>query len=209
MIEISRCVARVALRDALYERRSTRWHGLGMLQIEVTESVRVHVWHRDLMRLPVESLRRVHDHRFDIFSVIVAGKIIDERWLVKPDLEDTTGLQGYRIASLHHIQHAKIQTGNNDSKIIAASCYVKPLKQVIMNAGDYYMIPRRRFHTSYPPPDGVAVTVIERTNFDGEPARVIDEPNVTETPSGIHGGWSEEEEKIVLNVLNEAVKVVL
>jgi hypothetical protein len=200
MINIAKHVARTALQNVDH----IRWHGLGMLQIEVSETVRVHVWHRDLMRLPVESLQRVHDHRFSIFSIVVAGKIIDERWIVKPDLDSIAGLQGYREASLHHIQHAKIQTGDDDSKIIAAKCYVKPLARTIAFSGDHYNIPRRVFHTSYPPTNGAAVTVIERTDFDGEPARVIDESNVTETPSGIHGDWSIDEEKIVRDVIVEA-----
>ena len=68
--------------------RPLRWrhHGLGMLQAELSESLRVHVWHPSLVSPGMVWPRCVHDHRFDIGSVVVVGAVRD----VRPDCARST-----------------------------------------------------------------------------------------------------------------------
>lgn len=58
---------------------SWRHHGIGVLQRYVREDVahevRVHVWHPDLVRPGITERGAVHDHRFDLESRVIVGRI--------------------------------------------------------------------------------------------------------------------------------------
>lgn len=78
-----------------------RWHGLGMLQREISDEVRVHVWHPDLVKVP-PGLRRVHDHRFDLSSLVMVGRLIDHAYDVFIGAPNAN-------TKIWAIKHAKIQ----------------------------------------------------------------------------------------------------
>ncbi len=65
-------VARVRFEDLKW-----RHHGLGMLQAELSDSLRVHIWHPKLRTPEMRGLRAVHDHRFSFESAVLVGAITD------------------------------------------------------------------------------------------------------------------------------------
>lgn len=74
-----------------------RHHGLGMLQAELSESLRIHVWHPTLVSPDMSWPRCVHDHRFDLQSMVVVGAVRD----VCPDVRFVKGcdLADLRVAT--------------------------------------------------------------------------------------------------------------
>jgi hypothetical protein len=63
----------------LHDGKQLTWrhHGLGMLQAEISETLRIHIWHPKLVSEGMAWPRCVHDHRFDITSAVIVGEVID------------------------------------------------------------------------------------------------------------------------------------
>jgi len=167
-------------REFFRDPSAWRHHGLGMLQREISGNYRVHVWHPGLRWL--NGPRAVHDHRFDLRSILLMGEIFDERWdvVVPPDHESSQA-----NVDIWQIVHAKAQTGNDAHKIGPAMAQRNSVQSYLR--GDQYVVPRRHFHTTKA--DDLAVTVVERFNFDHDPARVLSEPGAPASSaiSGAHG----------------------
>jgi hypothetical protein len=172
------CQAIVTQLD-LHSLRGWRHHSLGMLQAELTGNLRVHLWHPSLRVLPEGSLRNVHDHRFDLFSYIAHGTVIDVPYDVRhlafahngatPGCVLTVGSMMYpKLTDCYEIAHAKVQTG--DGVFFSRAAYEKQ-KEVIHEEGESYFIGRRDFHTSVV--RDLAVTIVARASFDADPARVL------------------------------------
>ncbi len=209
--------------------RPLRWrhHGLGMLQAELSESLRVHVWHPSLVSPGMVWPRCVHDHRFDIGSVVVVGAVRD----VRPDvrrIHDRGELYDLHLSGVPHpsghwqeakvfeILHAKEQ----DRLVTPAGCSTatsaKYLGDVHLTraccdrtheAQTSYRIPRRVFHTTEV--DGLAVTVVHRSNFNDRLARVLCAPDSdVSAVSGIVRDESAEHRALVEAVLREAAAAV-
>lgn len=153
-----------------------RHHALGMLQAELTDTLRVHVWHPRLVRFDSEA-RTIHDHRFDLVSHVFAGVVTDHHYYVhigeeaprRPGWEndDVT----WKEAKAWQIRHAKVQQHDMSDFSPLGTCFYRPGSVRSFGAGETYKIARRSFHTSriHKP----AVTFVHRSNFDAEPARVL------------------------------------
>jgi hypothetical protein len=151
----------------LYRIKNWRHHGLGMLQGEVTDDVRIHVWHPKLRTIPSESLRSVHDHRFDIMSAVIIGEIEDVLWHVS----SRPIQQCDAVTNMFAIKHAKIQDGVSDDVTPLGNVWAKARPARKFQAGEVYTIDRRIFHQTIV--HGLTVTVVHRSAFDNEPARVL------------------------------------
>lgn len=176
-------------RIELHNLRGWRHHALGMLQAELSNDVRVHVWHPKLRdpfgRLFYENpYRAVHDHRFTITSCVIAGAIVDIPFTVVIDGPNvhgyaeardpiTRGLE-YVVQDVYEIAHAKVQDqAAKDGKLAekVGRAFVRQQGERRFKTGDVYRIERREFHTSSP--QELAVTLIHRSDFDDRPARVL------------------------------------
>jgi len=155
-----------------YESHAFRHHGLGVLQFELTEEYRVHLWHPELVTL--RGYRGIHDHRFLLQSIILKGSILNI------DFDDTDGTQ----LKIFEITHAKIQRGDGSDFKYLGTRNVQVTSSRILQAGDTYSIPRRQFHTSIPLEP--ALTLIRRSDFDSSPARVIGNSTESGVTSAIH-----------------------
>ncbi len=199
-----------------------RWHGLGMLQREISDEVRVHVWHPDLVKVP-PGLRRVHDHRFDLSSLVMVGRLIDHAYDV------FIGAPGSNT-KIWSIRHAKIQrhsvnsivqltvgaglaavdekpgthpTGPDDDPDVEliGPALATPTISANRRAGDLYTIARGDFHQSEPV--GLAITIVHRANFAaGVSARVLGD-HAHSAIAGQHA-TIERDDAVVARVLAEA-----
>lgn len=148
-----------------------RHHGLGMLQGEINDFERVHIWHPALReeRPELGPYRWIHDHRFDLESTIIYGRITDVSYEVTPCLI------GYGHQTIcHEITHAKAQPEDPQVRVTRAigGVRVRETGRRTYQAGDSYTIPRRAWHTTrvFPQP---AMTFVTRSNFDERPARIL------------------------------------
>lgn len=176
-------------RITLHDLRGWRHHALGMLQAELSNDIRVHVWHPRL-RDPHNNLfyenpyRAIHDHRFTITSYVVAGAIIDVPFNVVVDGPNVSGYAeardeetkgpAYAVVDVYEIAHAKIQEQAAKEGCLtrhAGKAFVRKRGEMTYKTGDVYTIKRRDFHTTAV--RELAVTLIHRGDFDDEPARVL------------------------------------
>ncbi len=174
----------------LYEMK-WRQHGLGMLQAEIDEELRVHIWHPKLRTLPFEGYRDVHDHRFTLTSFVAVGEVVDiPHTVVIQDYPGVHGWDKYPEVDVYEIIHAKVTLARRAEAPPGAGCstasdarhlgkaWVKKHEPTKYEAGDVYSIQRRDFHTTRlvsgsPVSDGLAITVVHRADFDGKLARVL------------------------------------
>ncbi len=65
-------VDRDMVRDLLEEPHGLEWsvHGLGMMRTYITDHVRLHIWHTDLV---VPGVSGVHSHPWDFRSTVVSA----------------------------------------------------------------------------------------------------------------------------------------
>ncbi len=68
-----------AIMEPLWERtgRKVSLHGLGFLQVELTDHLRIHVWHPDLPRRRCFEHSSIHNHRFGFESTVLVGEIVN------------------------------------------------------------------------------------------------------------------------------------
>lgn len=150
-----------------FSKMKWRHHKFGMLQSELSETLRVHVWHRKLRQIEPGNPRGVHDHRFSLTSAVVAGELHDQYCRVSIYGK----VEGGDVYTAWAIKHAKVQTNTEAdyTKLgIATLIRTDPKKYV---AGDVYLICRRAWHTTIV--ETCAVTLIWRHEFDDQPARVL------------------------------------
>lgn len=147
-----------------------RHHGIGVLQayLEEGEGVehRLHIWSRSLLKPGIDASGDVHDHRFDMVSHVLFGKIVNEEWHLTADPEGTLTtmtLVNARAAGAAHNFHAPMQPTHER--------YVCEPRFAWVPAGFLYRFPKKHFHRS--PHDRFAITWVEKHNQVNEPARIV------------------------------------
>ena len=193
-----------------------RHHGLGMLQAEFSEELRVHVWHPSLVVPGMAWPRCVHDHRFDLVSAVVVGTVLDvpcrvsegSWWLgPKPPLPDSENVH------VHEIKHAKVQFADGPHATATQPVIMKGTltrcETVPYGAGAEYSVSKREFHTTRV--EELAITVVHRSNSDSEerPARVLCAPDAdVSAVSGIVRDETLEHRVTVNYVLGQAAVAI-
>lgn len=191
---------------------SWRHHGLGMLQAELTEELRVHVWDPALVTI-TEPFRNVHDHRFDLFSFVMCGSVTDQAYEVVTPKQLADSSRGelpwgpWDSCVMWEVLHAKLQTpGFEHGATNLGARMAHRRDPVIQFKGQTYFIPKRRFHTTIP--TRRAITLVYRTNFDAGNARVLGASDSTKLESGIvHHDAIMEDDKVLaaLDWANEEI----
>lgn len=164
-------------------RMQWRHHGLGMLQAEFDDELRIHLWYPNLRVLP-RGLREVHDHRFDLESTIIVGSIIDTQYDVI-QVADHSGpfdaQSGWMQTECWEIKHAKIQgqvigqvragcSTATDTKLLGKA-WARVKSEIVHCAGTSYRLARRQFHSTRVM--DLAITIVHRGNFSDGLARVL------------------------------------
>lgn len=180
-----------------------RHHGLGMLQCELDDTTRIHVWHPSLRATWADNgFRAVHDHRFDFASAVMVGSFDDVSYDVVRNVGDYP-LGAWRDlpeTDLFEIAHAKLQMKGDAFKRHLGTVFVQKGLPRRRTAGDVYEVRRRLFHTTIA--HGLAVTVVSRSNFDEQPARVLDNPESGIVPK------TDATSRQRVQVLEEAVRAI-
>jgi hypothetical protein len=192
------------------DRLKWRHHGLGMLQAEFSEALRIHVWHPSLVCAEMAWPRCVHDHRFDLESAVLVGAVRD----VTPNVFPFDPGSSWDKAKVYEIEHAK-----NQDRLVKGGCSTATSARLLgevnvfralaetYGAGESYRVDRRTFHTTEV--DVLTVTVVHRSNFDDKLARVLCSPDADVTAvSGIVRDDSPEHAELVRRVLAEAESAV-
>ena len=206
------------LPEVSHDGRRLEWrhHGLGMLQAELSEALRIHIWHPDLVDPKMAWPRCVHDHRFDLVSAVVVGAVID----VPCRVSEGSWWRGPKPpppysenVHVHEIAHAKVQFAEGPHAAAAQPVIMKATltsyESELHGAGTEYRLVKRVFHTTRV--EDLAITVVHRSNFDSEewPARVLCAPDADVTAvSGIVRDEGVEHRVLVNHVLRKAAVAI-
>lgn len=171
-------VAREVLRkvDLRFGDLHWRHHGLGMLQAELSNELRIHIWHPQLRTIPQEGYRDVHDHRFDLTSYVAFGEIIDTPMQVRiyNEPNDRHAIASdVGVTKAWSIVNAKAQERGEVHVTPLGVAHVRSHHPAFYNRGESYGIPRGQFHRTKV--NGLTLTLVHRGNFGEEQARVLGE----------------------------------
>lgn len=133
-----------------------RVHGNGFIQLNLSETVRLHVWgHPDIPRQKTDT--PIHDHRFGFHSVVLRGMMCNVSYHVYWDEHSWT----------HFPYEAKTRQGEDTvlvpcntthgSRLVSKKSLYTPGQSYAMNPGDV--------HESIP--NGLTVTLVSKHGIDG------------------------------------------
>lgn len=150
-----------------------RWrhNGLGLLQAYLLEGerdeLRVHVWHKSLMREGIEDSGLLHDHRFDLTSHVLHGELLQREFDL---VASPTG--AWRTHSVIHAREA-LKHAIDDGTVLAQPhrFNVESYDTKIVS-GQSYWFPRRVFHGTFVKSE-LAVTLVRKSNQVNEPALIL------------------------------------
>lgn len=147
-----------------------RWrhHGVGMLQLYLTPSHRLHVWHESLLAPGITESGAIHDHRFDLHSTVLAGSIRN------------SALREAHDGSLHfdiwEIPRASKGTTSELRRVGEFRGYRGHHR--VIHASGCHRVPRGDFHWARPDGQEVAVTSVLVMDKRDRPARLLCPPGV-------------------------------
>lgn len=173
-----------------------RHHGIGVLQAYVAEQtepeVRIHVWHPDLVRPGIRESGSIHDHRFDLVSSVLVGKIRERVFETTPD--DDGDWQTWHV---ENARSAGVERGfDGDCSPLGATMRAKILER-IHYPGDQYTLARHVFHETRV--DELAVTLCTMRSKRG-PARLL----VPRGREPVHAFGAPASDAVIRRVLAEA-----
>jgi hypothetical protein len=148
-----------------------RHHGIGVLQAYINErddgvERRLHIWHPDLVIPGIEDSGSVHDHRFDLTSIVLCGSVLHRVYQTTPNPEGN-----FEILTLVNARASKVGTGSfhSDPTPTGERFDVHTFDYKI-DAGLGYTFGHGVFHSSTV--DELAVTLVEKRNQEGS-ARLL------------------------------------
>ncbi len=176
-IEWSALIGQRAMAAKLIPSLRWRRHGIGVIQAYIREGggdeVRIHVWHPDLVRPGIADHGDIHDHRFDLHSVVLHGTLQHEEFHTEPDPDGP-----WRV---HQITHARQNpTGefrDNVHHVVPGPLSPTAVRVTAVSAtyefgpADWYAFRRGHFHRSRA--SELVVTVATKTDQVDAGARVL------------------------------------
>jgi len=146
---------------ASLDRIEFRHHGIGVLQGYVKEhaepEIRIHIWSRRLLKPGMDVSGDVHDHRFDMVSHVLAGRVLHE------ELNETPDPNGDHVMLALTHARAAANTDYHGPTAPIVGRYSVRREFYMIEEGQSYSFPAGKFHHSpLPKNDDVAVTVVEK-----------------------------------------------
>ena len=156
---------------ALWPGLKWRHTGIGALQAYIREGdareLRVHIWHPSLMKPGIEDSGLCHDHRFDMRSSVLTGKIIQTEFALEPDPDGD-----WETHSVLHARSAMAKGGSFHQGPVATGDYYRRQATVFeVSAGQGYTFDKFAFHESRA--EGVTITLVEKLAQEKVDARIL------------------------------------
>jgi hypothetical protein len=146
-------------------------HGLGFLVVQLTPTLRMHVWHPDLPRRRDWRYTKVHNHRFSFESEILVGKLRNVVWR-KADREDAFE----SVTAMDVFEHggARTHAGSRGADFHGEVWMMTEQYANEWMAEEKYTMPAYAFHhTEVTSDDGKCVTLMRKTYEGTEPAKSL------------------------------------
>ncbi len=148
-----------------------RHAGFGALQAYLRENekteIRVHLWHDSLIKEGITHNGLCHNHRFDMKSFVINGKIIQTEFKLIPSQNGD-----WETLSILHAREAIAKGGGENHHPIPTGNYFyrSPIVFTIKH-GEGYTFDKYAFHeTRF---IGTTITIIEKTNQEDTMAQIL------------------------------------
>ncbi len=155
-----------------------RHAGFGAMQGYVIEGarseLRVHVWHPDLRKAGIDDSGICHDHRFDLRSTVLVGRICN----VEVDINRLPADRP-RLYQIYEVQHARAAYEASGGETYHADpvpldgTFSRTTRPVIVQEGEQYSYPKGWFHETHLPDSGLVVTLVTKANQTDDRARIM------------------------------------
>lgn len=152
---------------------SLKWRhaGFGALQAYICEGasreLRVHIWHPSLIKPGIEESGLCHDHRFQMRSSVLTGKIIQTEFQLTRD-EDGD----WETLRVLHAREAMARGGSFHHDPMPTGDYFRRTPAVYeVDAGEGYTFDKFAFHETRA--EGVTVTLVEKSDQEDVNARIL------------------------------------
>jgi len=154
----------LALATESLDRVHWRHHGAGMIQGYITPCLRVHVWHPSLVLPGMYDAGVIHDHRFDLESVLLVGSMVNREYVTSP--------AGQTEFDLFEVNCGKAKSG--DDPMLVGHMRADAL-DCLVHEGECYTFPRGCFHMSIPQHehDEVVVSLMKKSDEQEVKARLL------------------------------------
>jgi len=146
---------------------SALWHPLGFVILtlqdwNLKDRLRIHIW-TDTIRKYNQDRNWIHNHEYDIISLVLMGNIINERYqqVIKTDKESLP------IYNVFHYEN------NSDLKITGNYCGLEFLSRDEVKKGEVYSISKGEFHLSETLPTEITSTIVLNTDKQLESPSII------------------------------------
>ncbi len=156
---------------ALWPQLNWRHAGFGALQAYIregeTRELRVHVWHPSLIKAGIEQSGLCHDHRFDMRSSVLAGKIVQTEFDLKPAADGD-----WETLHVLHAREAMARGGSFHHDPVPTGEFFRRTPIVFnVSAGAGYTFTKFAFHETRA--EGVTVTLVEKSAQEDVRARIL------------------------------------
>jgi hypothetical protein len=161
----------IDLLIALWPTLRWRHAGFGALQAYIregeTNELRVHLWHPSLIKAGIEESGLCHDHRFQMRSSVLVGKIIQTEFRLEPN--PAGGWQTLRVL---HAREAMARGGSFHHDPMPTGDYFDRTPLVYeVGAGCGYTFDKFAFHETRAA--GVTITLVEKSGQEDVNARIL------------------------------------
>lgn len=156
---------------ALWPHLKWRHAGFGALQAYIREGgareLRAHIWHPSLIKAGIEESGLCHDHRFEMRSSVLVGKIIQTEFRLEPDPDGD-----WETLRVLHAREAMARGGSFHHDPMPTGDYFRRAPVVYgLDAGYGYTFDKFAFHETRA--EGVTVTLVEKSAQEDVNARIL------------------------------------
>jgi hypothetical protein len=156
---------------ALWPGLKWRHAGFGALQAYIREGgereLRVHIWHPSLIKPGIEESGLCHDHRFAMRSSVLAGRVIQTEFDLKPS--ENGDWETLRVL---HAREAMARGGSFHHDPMPTGDYFRRSPVVYkVAAGRGYTFDKFAFHETRA--EGVTITLVEKSAQEDVNARIL------------------------------------
>lgn len=156
---------------ALWPQLKWRHAGFGALQAYIregdTNELRVHIWHPSLIKDGIKESGLCHDHRFNMRSSVLAGRIIQTEFSLSPD-------PGGEWETLHvlHAREAMARGGSFHHDPVPTGDYFHRTPILFeIGEGAGYTFDKFSFHETRA--EDITVTLVEKSDQENVNARIL------------------------------------
>lgn len=148
--------------------RSPRFHGNGFVQVYLSPTKRLDIWHPDLPALPTAG--GIHDHRFSFVSDVLLGELYHDVYDVK--LVDARELELFRVDCGIPAQEPFVFS--MAPPVLLSGCSAELLRRFTFPKGASYAFERGQYHETRVPAGRITATLITKAEEDrGHHSKVV------------------------------------